>query len=375
MKNVNRLNKMIAICVPYYNKRKVLFQLIESILRQTYTNYVVIITDDSRDNQVKEYVERLDARYIYVCNEKQLGPTANCNKAIQIAQQYKPVYIKVMHHDDYFAKDNSLELFVAALENNPDAILAFSNNYSEQYVSGEIGERIVSKEQLTVLAEDFYSLIENNIIGAPSGVIVRNCGIYMDENLIWMVDVDWYLKLLESSKKYVHINESLISIGSDGEKVTDYCLQNKSVIQRENIYVYLKHYKLQKDTITDSIIRRCVREYGGMQCAGAYCKEELWAMLQDATRDGKNICVWGTNEEKMETTRKYLKSRGIEVKYFHLEGNESTAAIKGILLTRDALLDMKDSVLCLIIMKNAKDVRKNLNKEGVNALPFYNMYM
>lgn len=363
----------VAICIPYYKKTDMLIKLIRSILCQTFGDYVVIITDDSQDECARKYIQALDQRFVYVENEERLGPTANCNCALKIAIEYNPIYLKVMHNDDYFTDRDSLACFVNALEQNPNAVFAFSDTYSMKYANGKVEERSVSEAQLAELHSDFYCLVEKNIIGNPSTLFVRNCGIFMDENLIWLVDVEWYLKLFEYGSQYVHIAEKLVTIGIDGEQVTDYCLQHRELIQREYIYVYLKHYKLQKDAILDAIIRKCVRNYEGKQRIGAYCKEECWAMIKDAAKDGKQICIWAENEQQIITVTKALASIGIRIKYFHMSKMNKVHSEKIADLfyvsVEDMEMDNKD-FFCIIAKREAKDIRVMLNKKNIMAIPY-----
>lgn len=68
----------VSICIPAYNNAVSLQKLIESIDVQTYTDYEVIITDDSSTNDVQDYVTRLgNTKIRYYRNVKQLGATGN----------------------------------------------------------------------------------------------------------------------------------------------------------------------------------------------------------------------------------------------------------------------------------------------------------
>ena len=100
---------MVAICIPYYEKSGLLVRLIESIKIQTFHDFIVVVTDDGADGRIKEYIDSLGECYVYVRNKKRKGPTANCNYAMELGRHYNPRYIKVMHQDDSFIYDYSLE--------------------------------------------------------------------------------------------------------------------------------------------------------------------------------------------------------------------------------------------------------------------------
>ena len=52
----------ISICIPAYKHVEYLQRLLDSVLRQTYTDYEIVITDDSPDNSVAELVERYQSK-------------------------------------------------------------------------------------------------------------------------------------------------------------------------------------------------------------------------------------------------------------------------------------------------------------------------
>ena len=113
---------------------------------------------------------------IYIRNKKRKGSTANCNYAIEIGQRYHPRYIKVMHQDDSFTYDNSLEQMVQQLENKREAVFVCSGCvYIKE--GKKIADHYMDRKQLEMLRQDFYRIIEGNIIGPPSLLLVRNNGI------------------------------------------------------------------------------------------------------------------------------------------------------------------------------------------------------
>ena len=104
-----RETPLISICIPAYKRLHYLERLFRSIEIQTYKNYEVIITDDSADDTVKEFIDNYSAisNIQYYRNKNILGTPENWNEAIRKANG---VWIKLMHDDDWFANENSLEL-------------------------------------------------------------------------------------------------------------------------------------------------------------------------------------------------------------------------------------------------------------------------
>ena len=114
----------VSICVPAYKNPVGVERLLESIKVQSFTDYEVVVTDDSPDGSVEEVVRRADVPgMVYVRNAARKGATGNWNEAVRHASGE---YIKIMHHDDWFTDRDCLARFVEMLEEHPEADLAFS---------------------------------------------------------------------------------------------------------------------------------------------------------------------------------------------------------------------------------------------------------
>ena len=366
----------VAICVPYYKKLEELKRLLHTVVKQTFENYIVVITDESSYAKAQDFISNLDDRFIYHCNSNRLGPTKNCNHAICLAQLYNPEFIKIMHHDDYFNYNESLQEYVEMLDNNPDAIFVFSGSKTDINNGQEVYDRCAEENEIRSLLENKYNIVTGNFIGAPSAVLVRNVGIMMDENLVWLVDVDWYLKLLEYQNSFVFSPKALIATGIDGKRVTDACIGDMELVQKEYLYVYLKHSVMQDFSYLDYIIQRCLVYY--KQEKGYWHEDDYLSILKDAINDGKKICLWGT--ERINALRGYeqFKQKGIVVDCYLDEdvekwGKEIVQNIS--CMSFQEFEKVKKDYLCIVMLDKAKATRKLLAKKGINSLPYIEKYI
>lgn len=243
---------MVSICIPTYNNVQSLERLLKSIENQTYRDFEVIICDDSIDDRIKETVKKYCQLPIqYHKNKVALGPTKNTNETIKLA---KGSYIKVMHHDDCFGSAKSLETMVKALDENENADLFFCGTRETVYErDGKVNkektyERCISALEESQLKEDFRNLFLVNMIGAPSATLIRNKGILMDENLKWLVDVDYYFRILEHNSNTISSSLPYIHIGISETQVTRICLADRKLILDETKYVF-KKYQLRENKI------------------------------------------------------------------------------------------------------------------------------
>lgn len=231
----------VSICIPAYKQVHYLRKTLVSILKQTFTDYEIIITDDSPDDSVKNLGNEFDfgGRMFYYKNNQALGSPANWNEGIKKA---KGEYIKIMHHDDYFTEEFSLFEFVHLLDKNPHVDFAFS---SSVIVDAMDANRIVANYP----APDFLNAISNkpenlflmNRVGAPSATIFRKNALLFDEKLKWLVDLEFYIRLLNTNKNFVYSLRPLVATVNNAEhQVTTESLNNAQVELYENIYVFNK---------------------------------------------------------------------------------------------------------------------------------------
>ena len=71
------MEEMVSVIIPTYNREKYIERAVQSILRQTYDRYEIIIVDDgSTDNtwEIIQKLEEIDRRIRYIKLEKNQGP-------------------------------------------------------------------------------------------------------------------------------------------------------------------------------------------------------------------------------------------------------------------------------------------------------------
>lgn len=123
MENIEK--ELVSIITPMYNGEKFVIKTIESVLKQNYKNWEMIIVDDgSKDNSpaiVEEYTKK-DKR-IQLIRQKNAGSGAARNNGIRRA---KGQYICLLDADDTWEK-NFLEEQITLIKEK-DATLVFSSH-------------------------------------------------------------------------------------------------------------------------------------------------------------------------------------------------------------------------------------------------------
>lgn len=233
----------VSICIPAYKQVELLKKTLKSVSDQDFTDYELIVSDDSVDDAVKNLVDTFDfkGKLKYFRNTPALGSPANWNYSMA---QAAGEYVKILHHDDFFTSSQSLGKFVKLLDDHPDSAFAFSGTEIDLLALKMKKIHSCSKAQFKKIIKDPDNLFFANYIGAPSATIVRNNKkILFDISLKWLVDVDWYIRLIRSNSKVAYTKESLICTVHGGEgQITQSVATDKEIQIKEHVYFFNKHY-------------------------------------------------------------------------------------------------------------------------------------
>lgn len=117
---------LVSIIIPTFERLHYLPYAIESALAQTYQNIEVIVSDDASTADVQGLVAAFpDPRLRYRRNHTNIGQALNNLAAFKEA---KGKYVANLHDDDMW-EPTFLEKLIPPLENNEEAILAFSDHF------------------------------------------------------------------------------------------------------------------------------------------------------------------------------------------------------------------------------------------------------
>lgn len=236
-----RSTPTVSICIPAYNNAAHLKRTLRSIANQSYADYEVIITDDSNTDGVEKLVAHTEVPSIrYLKNYPRLGSPKNWNACTARA---RGKYIKIMHHDDWFATRESLQKMVDYVEQlDGERLMVFCASNAISPAGKELGLNIPQESDVETIQHKPIDLIRGNIIGAPSTILyTRRAGISFDPQLVWLVDIDFYIALIKQGYRIGYIPQVLVSTTTgDKHQVTSRVKDDPSVELYENLYIYTK---------------------------------------------------------------------------------------------------------------------------------------
>lgn len=224
-----------SICIPAYKNEIHLKRLLDSILHQTFRDYEIIINDDSPDDRIGQMLGQLypNHTFQYCHNHPALGTPENWNSGIRKA---KGQWIKLMHNDDWFADEHALQHFYNAVQTNPGVNFFFSAFVNITETTGQRQPvRMNVLDKLFLKLSPFH-LFRKVYVGNPSCTLVKNgLGLTYNRFFKYVVDFDYYIRLIQAGHAYKYIDAYLLHIGFHEEQVTQYTKFNPSVQIFENV--------------------------------------------------------------------------------------------------------------------------------------------
>jgi len=224
--------KKISICIPTYEMhgkgKELLSRALVSVKQQTYTNFDVVISDNSDDEQIKNLCEQEEFKSLtiqYFKNPRK-GMAPNTNESIKKATGE---LVKILYMDDYFAHENALKNIVES----------FTGHWLVTGC-GHTGENHNNILHYPKYNKKIYR--GENTIGSPSVLTIRNKNpLLFDEQMTWLLDCDYYKRMHDLYGLPVLLNDINIIIGT-GDHQTTHVLP-ESVKKSEHSYMAKKYKK------------------------------------------------------------------------------------------------------------------------------------
>ena len=121
------MSKIICIGVPVYNGATYLRQALDSLLAQTYSDFLVVVLDDGSTDDSYSILERYakqNSRISLFRNPSRTGLIAAWNRVAELsAELFNPTYFAWFSDHDW-VDQNWLEELYQTLEDNPGTVLA-----------------------------------------------------------------------------------------------------------------------------------------------------------------------------------------------------------------------------------------------------------
>jgi glycosyltransferase involved in cell wall biosynthesis len=231
-------NPRVSILIPVYNRAKIILEILNSAVNQTYKNIEIIVVDNkSLDNTfetIKEFAKSYPNVKAYQ-NEENIGPVRNWKKCLEYATGE---YAKFLWSDDLIAPA-FIEKTLPFLVDNEDVGFVFTgteifnDNTGERTKAYFIGETGIYGTQL---------FIESSLFGEPLNVPVSpGNALFRKKDLEKNLLIDIPNKIGSDFKMHAIGNDALI-----------YLLTAKDYPKFAFVNETLAFFRSHKDSITIS---------------------------------------------------------------------------------------------------------------------------
>lgn len=240
----------VTVCVPSYNLSKFIGETIDSVLKQSFKDFELLIEDDgSTDESVRVIESFNDPRISFVKRSENIGANGTTNNLVKRA---KGEYICLLPADDVW-EPNKLEKQVEYMDENPECGIVFGHprfmlerGESHKYKQDGIDDiknmpRTSWQERFKVgnclfIATSMYRKSLHDELG------------YFSEDLTILADLEWYVRIVKKHDLHI-IQEHLATV-----RIRDN-LANLSAPKKETMIKHCdelevvrdRHYKVVRD--------------------------------------------------------------------------------------------------------------------------------
>lgn len=185
-------SRLLTVCIPAYEMHGTgvafLKHSLNVLTAQTFRNFDVVVSDDSRDDHVRELCKSYEER-LCISYHKNPGPpgiSSNLNNAIRCA---KGQIIKILFQDDFLASPQALEQIKTQFNLETDTWLVTACQHTSD------GENFHDPLYPRYKAKIYLG---KNTIGAPSVLSIKNDNpLLFDPELKWLLDCDYYRRCFD----------------------------------------------------------------------------------------------------------------------------------------------------------------------------------
>lgn len=203
-KDTFKNKELVSIIMPAFNAEEYINEAIESVLKQTYENWELIIVNDCSTDKTLSIVKRyamLDRRILYFTLEKNSGAASARNKAIELAQGR---YLAFLDSDDLWEK-NKLAIQIKFMKENNYYFTATSYHKIDE--NSESLNRVVDAYERL----DYFGLLKECPGNSTVIYDVKEIGKVKIPNIRKRNDYVMWLQVIKKSKYLYGINLPLSS--------------------------------------------------------------------------------------------------------------------------------------------------------------------
>lgn len=284
--------RLVSVIIPVYNGENFIGEAIESVLRQTYSNFELIIVNDNSIDKTEEVVlSYSDPRIRYYKNEANLGMVKNWNKGLEYSHGD---YVKILCHDDIL-HERCLEVQAAALLSNRNVslvtnasnvidsnknILLVRRNFDAGIYNGRAVAKQCINTSINLFGETSVYMFRKSVLKLSGGFI---------EGICYAPDMDFCVRALKHCDMYY--SEEVLSsfrLSSTNETAKIFSSKKLKIITKilKEDKAFLNRYLVDMPLTSFEILNHYIRTIGRFMLRDMYLKS-LYMKSRYRNRKGK----------------------------------------------------------------------------------------
>lgn len=277
-------NAEVSICIPVYNAENYIKETVQSILKQTFENFELIIFDNnSTDNTVNIIKTFKDKRIKLYQNDTNLGMVKNWNECLK---KITGKYIHFVCSDDILYQDCIKEK-IDLIKQHSDVVMVVSNTDIINSDGKKIFTRKFCKKTKILSGETIAkkSFRTRNLFGEPSNVLFKNLkkeniGDF-NEKLSYTPDWEYWLRLTKYGN-VAFISKALTQYRVLPTSGTAYLLSKTKIMRADDRILIASMKKAYGSKITKLDIF-------SHKLVGTLRLYAKWIFIKIFTKRGKNV--------------------------------------------------------------------------------------
>jgi len=242
-------NPLISIIIPAYNASTYIFETLDSIRKQTYTNWEIILVDDcSTDNTVKlvkKFLAQISNSVTLITNETNSGVSVSRNVAVANASGS---WLALLDSDDIWLS-NHLATLINEVNKDSQVDVVFSGF---QAFLDNVDNVLFKQEIREDMFEKFNISLYSHIIGITSSTALINKNSWnniggMIKGLNYCEEMELFIRLAKEGAKFKF--SGFYSLLYRKHRNSSSASDNPGKMALGTLYIYQKHFDWEEISI------------------------------------------------------------------------------------------------------------------------------
>ncbi len=287
-------NKKVIAVVVTYNRKELLKECINSLLKQDYNNCDILVVDNASTDGTKDFIKKeLENKKVhYVNTGSNLGGAGGFNFGIKKAYELKGEFIWLMDDDCMVHKDTLSNLLKAGDElNNEYGFLASKVLWKD----GSICKMNIQKCSLTKKNDDWDSKLIKVIMSSFVSFFVRTkvveeLGLPISDFFIWADDVEYSRRISRKYPCYL-VNDSVVTHKSKNNIGSNIAVDDESNFWRYKYSYRNEMYIFKREGFVGRVYYFLKRNYHKIKVRknAVSLKKDRIDIINNSSKEGKRF--------------------------------------------------------------------------------------